>query len=264
MNNLTLFKNEKLGEVRTAIEEDKIFFNLSDVCEILGIEKSRNVKNRLSEKGVCSKGTPTNGGIQPMLYVDESNLYKVIFQSRKPEAEQFTEWVTGEILPSIRKNGMYATENTIDQILNDPDFEIKLLTNLKEEKEKTKHLMVANQIKDQQIAEFQPVKDYVDRILSDTDSMITITQIAADYGLTAQGLNTILNEQRVIRKVNDQWVLYADHLNKGYTKSETIEVARKDGTMKTVINTKWLQKGRLKIHEILTNLGISADLNGGI
>lgn len=107
---------------------------------------------------------------------------------------------------------------------------------------------------EQQIAEFKPVKDYVDRILS-TKSTMTITQIAADYDLSAVKLNKILHEAGLQRKVGDQWILYKQHMTKGYTKSETITFARSDGRLDCKVNTKWTQKGRLKIHEILTEKG---------
>ena len=84
---------------------------------------------------------------------------------------------------------------------------------------------------------------------------MAITQIAADYGLSGIRLNKILHDERFIRNVNGQWLLYSEHMNKGYTKSETIIMKRKDGTDKAIPTTKWTQKGRLKIHNILTNLG---------
>lgn len=107
---------------------------------------------------------------------------------------------------------------------------------------------------EQQIAEFKPVKDYVDRILS-TKSTMTITQIAADYDLSAVKLNKILHEAGLQRKVGEQWILYKQHMSKGYTKSETITFQRSDGRNDCKVNTKWTQKGRLKIHEILTERG---------
>lgn len=121
-------------------------------------------------------------------------------------------------------------------------------------------LKLENTVQRQVIAEFKPIKEYVDTILSSEDT-VTITQIAADYGLSAKALNKILNEQGLIRKVGGQWVLYSNHMQKGYTKSETIDVTRSDGSIKVVMNTKWTQKGRLKIHELLTLLGLKANMD---
>lgn len=121
-------------------------------------------------------------------------------------------------------------------------------------------LKLENTVQRQVISEFKPIKEYVDTILSSEDT-VTITQIAADYGLSAKALNKILNEQGLIRKVGGQWVLYSNHMQKGYTKSETIDVTRSDGSIKVVMNTKWTQKGRLKIHELLTLLGLKANMD---
>lgn len=112
----------------------------------------------------------------------------------------------------------------------------------------------------QQIAELQPIKQYMDVILA-TEETLTASQIAADYGMSAKELNKILHEERLIRKVNKQWLLYTDEMKKGYTKSETFIVQRSNGTNKTVMHTLWTQKGRLKIHEILTNKGIVANMD---
>lgn len=124
------------------------------------------------------------------------------------------------------------------------------------------NLKLENSMQKQMIAEFQPVKEYVDTILSSTDT-VTVTQIAADYGLSAKALNKILFEEGLIHNVNKQWILYKKHMNRGYTKSETIDVKRADGSIKVVMNTKWTQKGRLKIHEILTAIGIVAEMDRG-
>lgn len=119
-------------------------------------------------------------------------------------------------------------------------------------------LEYSNQIKDQQIAEFKPIKDYVDTILSSPNAL-AISQIAADYGMTGAELNKVLHEKGVIKKIGGQWLLCKKYLGKGYTQSKTFSIQTILGTDKTVIATYWTQKGRLKIHEILTSLGIQAN-----
>ena len=119
-------------------------------------------------------------------------------------------------------------------------------------------LEYSNQIKDQQIAEFKPIKDYVDTILSSPNAL-AISQIAADYGMTGTELNKVLHEKGVIKKIGGQWLLCKKYLGKGYTQSKTFSIQTILGTDKTVIATYWTQKGRLKIHEILTSLGIQAN-----
>lgn len=104
---LQIFSNSEFGEIRTITKDNEPMFCLADVCKALEISNVGNVKQRLSEKGVHTADTPTKGGMQKMTFISEANLYKTIFQSRKDSAERFTDWVTGEVLPSIRKTGSY-------------------------------------------------------------------------------------------------------------------------------------------------------------
>lgn len=112
MNELQIFNSEEFGEVRTAVVNDEPMFCLTDICKALELTQPSKVKERLNEKGVRSIPTLTKGGEQKLLYINESNLYKTIFQSRKESAERFTEWVTSEVLPSIRKTGSYGMPKT--------------------------------------------------------------------------------------------------------------------------------------------------------
>lgn len=109
MNELMVFQNPEFGELRTAERDGETWFCLADICEPLGLE-AKKVRARLKQEGVVLADTPTNGGVQSMLFVNEGNLYRAIFQSRKPEAERFTDWVTSEVLPSIRKTGGYTAK----------------------------------------------------------------------------------------------------------------------------------------------------------
>ena len=114
MNNIQVFNNKEFGEIRVIKIDNNPYFNLKDICRILDISNQRDAKTRLNEKGVATNDTLTNGGMQAMSYINESNLYKLIFQSRKAEAEKFTEWVTSEVLPDIRRYGMYATDEPVN------------------------------------------------------------------------------------------------------------------------------------------------------
>lgn len=107
MNELKIFQNEEFGEIRTVTIDGEPMFCLADICKALELSQPSKVKERLNQKGVNSIPTLTNGGTQNLLYVNESNLYKTIFQSRKESADRFTDWVTSEVLPSLRKNGGY-------------------------------------------------------------------------------------------------------------------------------------------------------------
>ena len=112
---LQIFSNSEFGEIRTITKDDEPMFCLADVCKALEISNVGNVKQRLSEKGIHTTDTLTKGGMQKMTFISEANLYKTIFQSRKESAERFTEWVTSEVLPSIRKTGSYSKPLTTSE-----------------------------------------------------------------------------------------------------------------------------------------------------
>lgn len=252
MQDLQVFNFEELP-VRTLTVNEEPYFVGKDVADILGYKRTADAIREhvdVEDKGVGKIQTP--GGMQNVTLINESGLYSLIFSSKLESAKRFKRWVTEDVLPSIRKHGIYATDNVIEQTLRDPDYIINVLTEYKKEKDN-------NLILRQQIGELKPKADYVDEILKSPGTM-TITQIAADYGLSAQKLNKLLHQARLQRRVGKQWVLYTEHMNKGYTKSHTIEIVRSDGRPDTQPQTRWTQKGRLKIHEIMTDFGYEAEV----
>lgn len=248
--------NFKTQEVRTAIKNNEPWFVGKDVADILGYSNTRDALNRHVDNEDKADVVIHDGRQnRNMIGVNESGLYALIFGSKLETAKDFKRWVTSEVLPSIRKHGMYATENTIEQMLNDPDTAIQLLETIKQEREEKALL-------EQQIAEYEPRISYLDTILSSKDT-VTITQIAADYGMSARALNKVLHELSVQRKVGNQWILYKKHMSQGYTKSHTNEIPQSDGGVKVVMNTKWTQKGRLFIYELLKGEGVLPTIERG-
>lgn len=186
--------------------------------------------------------------------INESGLYSLIIASKLPSAKKFKRWVTGEVLPSIRKHGAYMTEETVEEILTNPDTIIKLATQLKEERlahQKTKEekLMV-----EQQLSEAKPKVTYYDIILQNP-SLVSITQIAKDYGMSGKGMNQKLKELKIQYKQSGTWFLYSKYQNKGWTSSETKIIPTNYGD-KVTMYTKWTQKGRLALYDILKEKGI--------
>lgn len=110
MNELRIFENPLFGKIRVAGTVDKPTFCLADLCSSLEIKNVSDCKSRLNQKGVVLTDTPTNGGVQQMIFVSEGNMYKCIFQSRKPDADKFQDWVTEDVLPSLRKTGSYSVQ----------------------------------------------------------------------------------------------------------------------------------------------------------
>lgn len=253
MNDIRIFENKRFGEIRTTVINDKPYLMLNDVCKILGLNNVSQVKKRLNKGGVITNEVIDNlGRKQKSNFIDESNLYKVIFQSRKPEAEKFTDWVTSEVLPSIRKHGAYMTPSKLEEVLLNPDTIIQLATRLKEEQ-------ALSQKQQQIIGELKPRADYTDRILKNK-GLVTITQIAKDYGMSGQAMNNLLHELKVQYKQSGQWLLYKDHQSKGYTHSETIPITRSNGIEDIKMNTKWTQKGRLFLYELLKENDVLPDI----
>ena len=257
MNEIQIFKNNEFGEIRIIKENNNIWFCLKDICDVLGLSNPSQVLEKLDSEERSKFNLGRQGEAN---FTNESGLYTVILRSDKPNAKPFRKWVTSEVLPSIRKTGMYLTDNVFDLMMKSPEKIGEMLIEYGKTRKENEKLILENKEKDKQITELKPVKEYVDKILSTEDTM-TITQIAADYGLSGLRLNQILHQERFIRNVGGQWLLYTEHMNKGYTKSETIIIKRKDGTEKVVPATKWTQKGRLKIHQILTELGILANID---
>lgn len=138
-NELQIFNSPEFGEIRTLEEGERVLFCGSDVAKALGYA---NPSKALSDhcKGVTKRYTPTKSGTQEMSFIPESDLYRLVFSSKLPTAEKFTDWVTDEILPTIRKHGAYMTPDVIERTLTDPDYIIQLATTLKDEQQKRKAL----------------------------------------------------------------------------------------------------------------------------
>lgn len=250
MTDLQIFKNDTFGQVRILEKDNELWFVAKDVADTLGYQNgSRDVNRHTDEEDRIKTMVFDGNQNKETILINESGLYSLVLSSKLPTAKQFKRWVTSEVIPQIRKTGAYSVNipKTLPEAL-------RAYANEVESHDATKAI-VAQQ--EQQIAEFKPVKDYVDKILS-SKSCLTITQIAADYGMSAQELNKILHEAGLQRKVGDQWILYKQHMSKGFTKSETFTFCRSDGRLDSKITTKWTQKGRLEIHNILSNLDIHA------
>ena len=200
MDNIQIFKNEAFGEVRVAGTSEEPLFCLVDICKVLELGNPSQVKTRLCGGVITNEVIPDSIGRQrEMTFINEDGLYDVILDSRKPQAKTFRKWVTSEILPSIRKHGIYATDNVIDQILNNPDFGIDLLTKLKEERS-------ARIEAEKQVA-----------VLTHVNKTYTCTEVAKELGLkSAIELNNRLKELGVQYKVNQTWVPYTKYATLGW------------------------------------------------
>lgn len=249
MNEVEVF-NFEANEVRTVIIENEAWFVGKDVAVSLGYKKPENALGTHVDEDdkttTLIQGNGSNYKSKTTL-INESGVYSLIFGSKLESAKRFKKWVTSEVLPAIRKHGTYMTDKTIEEVLTNPDTIIRLATDLKNERQEK--LMLA-----QQVTELKPKADYTDLILSNK-TLVTITFIAKDYGMSGLAMNKLLHDLGVQYSQSGVWLLYAKHQTKGWTQSETTEVVRKDGSKKLVMNTKWTQKGRLGLYELLKDNG---------
>lgn len=248
MSDLQIF-NFNNKEIRTLAIEGEPYFVGKDVADILGYQNgSRDINRHVDEEDRHKEMIFDGNQYKETITINESGPYSLILSSKLPKAKEFKRWVTSEVLPTIRKHGAYMTPAKIEEVLTDPDTIIQLATQLKQERE-------GRLIAEQRIGELTPKADYCDRVLADK-SLVTITQIAKDYGMSGRALNATLHDFGVIYKQGETWFLYAKYQKTGWTHSETIMVDKKDGTQKAVLNTKWTQKGRLGLYELLKAHGI--------
>ena len=252
MNDLTVFENPEFSSIRTVELEGEPWLVGKDVAEALGYTNPRkalddhvDTEDKMQGDGVTIRDSI--GRERHPTIINESGLYSLVLSSKLPTARKFRRWVTSEVLPSIRKTGGY----------NLPKDYPSALRALADAEEKRLALLAENEAQRQVIADFEPVKQYVDTILQSKDA-VTTTQIAADYGMSAKELNRILFQEGVQHKVNGQWILYKKYMGKGLTVSRTIHFLHSDGRPDTKMNTCWTQKGRMMIHNILTGRGIVA------
>ena len=228
MSELQIFKSEEFGEIRTVAIDGEPWFVGKDVAEALGYSNaSKAASVHVSEEDRVLKtleADSQNGNVvkTQTALINESGLYALIFGSKLESAKRFKRWVTSEVLPSIRKHGIYVTDKVIDNILNNPDFGIELLTKLKEERTARVEAERRN------------------TILMHVNKTYTVTEIAKELGLkSAIQLNKILAEKKIQYQVNGTWVMYSKYSDLGYEE----------------IKQEVLDSGRVIYHRRITQMG---------
>lgn len=250
MNELNVFSYEG-KEVRTVQRNNETWWVLRDLCAVLDIANSRDAAARLDEDEKDDVGiTDIIDRKQNTTVISESGLYNVIMFSRKPEAIKFKRWVTHEVLPSIRRHGLYAA----DELFANPDFLIRALEELKAERSKNIALIETVSIQKQQIAEMKPKASYYDVVLN-CRYAVAVTTISKDYGKSAQWLNDYLHSLGIQFKQGKIWLLYQKYAENGYTCTKTHSYPGNDSTIHSSVHTYWTQKGRLFIYALLKSHG---------
>lgn len=249
---LQVFNNAEFGSVRTTVVDGEVVFVGKDVAQILGYVNPRQAlaahvdeDDKLQGDGVTIRDSI--GREQPATLINESGLYSLILSSKMPNAKKFKRWVTSEVLPTIRKHGLYA----MDEVLANPDLLINALQELKKEREEKLTLQQTTLIQRQQIAELQPKASYYDLILQNVNT-VPITQIAKDYGMSGRAFNLLLHDLGIQYKFRKTWLLYQNYADQGYTQSKTHQIDEN----RSVMHTYWTQKGRLFLYDLLKDEGI--------
>lgn len=245
---LQVFNNAEFGSVRTATVNGDVMFVGKDVADILGYQNgSRDINRHVAVEDRLKTMIFDGNQNKEITLINKSGLYSLILSSKVSNTRKFKHWVTAEVLPSIRKHGMYA----IDEILESSDFAIAVFTCLKEEQVKRKQFECLSLAQQQQIAEMQPKASYYDLILQNTNT-VPITQIAKDYGMSGQRFNALLHDLGVQYKFRKTWLLYQHYAAYGYTQSRTYVIDEN----RSVMHTYWTQKGRLFLYDLLKSEGI--------
>ncbi len=203
MNNLQVFSNPAFGDIRTLEENGEVLFCGSDVARALGYALPRKA---ISDhcKGVLKRNTPTDGGEQEMSFIPESDLYRLVFRSKLPSAEQFTDWVTSEVLPSIRKHGAYMTPETLQAAISNPDYLLQVVTALKNETDKRKALEAANASLSVDLEIARPKADYFDELVD--------RNLLTNFRETAKQLE--IKEREFVRFLLERKYIYRDKRGK--------------------------------------------------
>ena len=200
MDNLQIFNSEEFGQIRTVTINGEVMFVGKDVADILGYQNgSRDINRHVDEEDRHKAMLFDGNQDKETIIINESGLYSLILSSKMPNAKKFKHWVTAEVLPTIRKHGLYATDNVIDNILNNPDFGIELLTKLKDERTARVEAERKN------------------AILMHVNKTYTVTEIAKELGLrSATQLNKILAEKKIQYSLNGSWVMFSKYSELGY------------------------------------------------
>ena len=252
MCDIKIYENPEFGAVRTFVIEGTPYFSGKDVAEALGYTNPQKaLRDHVdSEDKTVNESFTVNGTMG--ILINESVLYSLVLSSKLPNAKKFKRWITNEVLPAIRKHGVYA----VDELLENPDMLIAALTELKAEREHRVMLEHTVAVQNQQITEMKPKASYYDVVLNCKD-LVAISTIAKDYGWSANRMNRYLYEKGVqFKQGNKIWLLYQKYAEKGYTSTKTHSYPGNDGTIHTKIHTYWTQQGRLFIYGLLKENGI--------
>lgn len=265
MNELRIFKSEQFGVIRTDGTPQEPLFCAADVCSALGYVNSRDAINRHCEEDDVVKRDiiDTLGRTQSAAFVNESGLYALIFGSKLETARQFKSWVTGEVLPTIRKHGAYATATTIESIIADPENGIRLLEALKHEREQRAAAEKEVERMEQKSIEDRPKVVYAEAVAGSSSACLIgeLAKMIAQNGfpIGEKRLFAWLRDNHYLCSYGERFNLpYQQYIEQGlFTLKQNIFSV--NGEVKTRNTTKVTGKGQ--IYFINKFIGASASLS---
>ena len=224
MSELQIFSNHRFGDIRTIEEEGKVLFCGSDVARALGYNEPHKAVARHC-KGGMKRPTPTNGGIQQMLFIPEGDIYRLAAKSELPEADEFERWIFDEVLPSIRKHGAYMTEETLQEAILNPDYLLKIVTALKDETDRRKALEAANTrlIVDNKI--MAPKAEYFDQLV-ERGTLLSLRESAKELGIPPKKfVDELLARKYLYRNKSGKLLPYEEKNNGLFELKESVNTA---------------------------------------
>ena len=249
---MKIWDNPEFGTVRTVEIDAEPWLVGKDVAEVLGYSNPQKaIRDHVDEEDRTVNESFTVNGTMATL-INESGLYALVFRSKLPWAKGFQRWVTSEVLPSIRKHGMYA----IDDLINNPELGVRAFMALLEERRKNKALEATVAKKQEEIKALTPKATYCDVVLM-SDDLVSVTEIAKDYGKSAQWLNKLLHEYGIQFNQRGVWHLYQPYAEGGYAVTRKQIIPGRDGKTHVREHTYWTQDGRKFLYEFLKRKGIT-------
>lgn len=243
MEQITGFKNAEFGVLRTIEVDDKILFCGSDVAKALGYSRPNDAITAHC-RATVKHSTLISGKMQEINFITEGDVYRLIVRSKLPSAEKFETWVFDEVLPSIRKHGAYMTEQTVEKALTDPDFLIRLATELKQEQEKRRSL-------ESQIQADKPKVIFADSVTTSNTCILVgeLAKILKGNGVNI-GQNRLFewlreNGYLVNRKGTDYNTPTQKSMDLGLFKIKETTVIRSDGHIQISKTPKITGKGQI-------------------
>ena len=243
MNELTVFKNEQFGEMRTVTIGEEIWFVGKDVAAILGYKDTSDaMKRHVDDEDKLTRRFADSGQNREMYIINESGLYSLVLSSKLPSAKEFKRWVTSEVMPSIRKHGAYMSPDIIERVITDPDFIIRLANELKTAQQK--------------VAELQPKADYFDTV-SRAEGSTSFRETAKVFGIGEREFIRWIESARLCyRNSCGKLIPYAEY-SRDKKWFEVKEIAYGPASHpNTMLYTKITPLGRTKIFNKMRKAGI--------